>query len=64
MGMMGDNAPEEASDILGLVTTTLQGVPDPMAKQEIHRAASDFLRWSQAWRETLDLGDLEDEVYS
>ena len=61
---MGDKAADTVGKLKAHIVTNVSGVSDPLLTQTIHRAGSEWMRLARVWRETLSLGDLEDEVYT
>lgn len=60
MANMGANPTIDYSTLHRHVLVDVTGPSEPVIHQEIQKAASKFIRISECWRETLDLGNLSD----
>lgn len=60
MANMGATPAYSYADLHRFVVVDVSGPPEPLIYQEIQRATAKFIRLSDCWRETLDMGDLED----
>ena len=59
---MGDKLNDRFTLLLRHIAPDLPGCGDPIITQELHKAAAEFMRIAKAWRETLTLGDIEDDT--